>query len=429
VSAPTESSAPTERSTPGRSGEPHLGFVLPAPRPIAKKRLALVALIALAVLGLAFVVGYLPRREQRAALAASVESTRHALPRVETIVPQPGASDRALSLPGTVQPLQATTLFARASGFVRAWHADIGDRVKAGQVLAEIETPELDQELSQGRAQLLQARASLTQAKANRDLAKANLARARRLAPSGIVSRADLEQSEAQAEVGDANVGVAEANVKAQQANIGRLTQLKAFSRVTAPFAGTITQRMVEVGALVTAGNGQPLFRLAAMDPARVFVQVPQDVAPSVRSGVSGNVTVREYPGRIFAGQVMRAAGELDPATRTMNTEIRVPNTEGALLPGMYAEVALTLPSPHRVLDIPATALLNDSHGQRVAVVDARHRLHLVPVVVERDNGSTLAISSGLSGSENVVKIGSAAFVEGMEVEAATPPAPAADRR
>ncbi|MGE5049579.1 MAG: efflux RND transporter periplasmic adaptor subunit, partial [Deltaproteobacteria bacterium] len=293
--------APTE-STRGTGGEPHLGFVLPAARPIAKKRLALLALFALAVLGLAFVVGYLPRLQKRAALAASVELTRRALPRVETISPRPGASDRALALPGTVQPLQATLLFARASGFVRAWYADIGDRVKAGQVLAEIETPELDQELLQGQAQLLQTRASLTQAQANRNLARANLARARRLAPSGIVSRADLEQSEAQAEVGEANVKVAEANVKAQQANIRRLTQLKAFARVTAPFAGTITQRMVEVGALVTAGNAQPLFRLAAMDPARVFVQVPQDVAPSVRSGVSGNVTVREYPGRTFAG-------------------------------------------------------------------------------------------------------------------------------
>ncbi|HEY6909675.1 MAG TPA: efflux RND transporter periplasmic adaptor subunit [Myxococcales bacterium] len=413
-------SAPTG-STRGTGGEPHLGFTLPAARPIAKKRVALAALLALAILGLAFVVGYLPRLQKRAALAASVEMSRRALPRVETISPRPGASDRALALPGTVQPLQATLLFARASGFVRAWYADIGDRVKAGQVLADIETPELDQELSQGQAQLQQARASLTQAQANRNLARANLSRARRLAPSGIVSRADLEQSEAQAEVGEANVKVAEANVAAQQANIRRLTQLKAFSHVTAPFAGTVTQRMVEVGALVTAGNGQPLFRLAAMDPARVFVQIPQDVAPSVRAGVSGNVTVREYPGRSFAGTVMRAAGELDTATRTMNTEIRVPNGEGALLPGMYAQVALTLPSPHRVLEIPATALLNDSRGQRVAVVDAQRRLHLVPVVVERDDGATLAISSGLSGGEKVVKIGSAAFTEGMEVEVASP--------
>ncbi|TMB29784.1 MAG: efflux RND transporter periplasmic adaptor subunit [Deltaproteobacteria bacterium] len=403
--------------------EPHLGFVLPEAKPIPKKRLVIAAVILFVVLVIAFAYGYLPRRGKRAALEAAAESSQRALVRVEVISPKLGASDRALELPGTIQPLQVTMLFARASGFVRAFHADIGDRVKTGQLLAEIETPELDQELSQARAQLMQARASLAQAKANRKLAEANLGRARSLEPSGVVSRAELEQNEAQAQVGDANVSVADANVAAQQANIRRLEQLKAFSRVTAPFAGTITQRIVEVGALVTGGNAQPLFRLAALDPVRVFVQVPQDVAPSVRSGVSGNVTVREYPGKTFKGEVMRSAGALDEATRTMNTEIRVPNGDGALLPGMYAEVALTLPASHRVLELPATALMNDARGQHVGVVDGQRKLHLVPVVIERDNGATVDISSGLTGDEKVVKIGSAAFVEGMSVEVASPQA------
>jgi membrane fusion protein (multidrug efflux system) len=415
--------APPDGHGAPRSAEPHLGFALPPPRPIAKKRIAFAGLIALALLAVAFAVGYLPRRGQRAALAASVETLQHALPRVEVITPKVGASDRALELPGTVQPVQETVLFARASGYVRAWHADIGDKVTQGQVLAEIDTPELDQELSQAQAQLLQVRASLTLAKANRDLANANLSRARRLAPSGIVSRAELEQSQAQAGVGEANVNVAQANIAAQQANIRRLTQLKAFARIAAPFAGTITQRSVEIGALVTAGTSQPLFRIAAMDPVRVFVQVPQDVAPSVHAGEAGTVTVREYPGRKFAGQVVRASGALDPATRTMTTEIRLANRDGALLPGMYAEVALTLASPHRVLEVPATSLMNDARGQHVAVVDAEHKLHLVPVVVERDNGATIDISSGLSGNEAVARLGSAAFVEGMQVEVAAPPA------
>jgi membrane fusion protein (multidrug efflux system) len=402
-------------------GEPHLGFVLPEAKPIPRKRLGIAVVILFVLLAIAFAYGYLPRRGKQAALQASAESSQRAFVRVEVISPKLGASDRALQLPGTIQPLQVTMLFARASGFVRAFHADIGDRVKTGQLLAEIETPEVDQELSQARAQLLQARASLAQAKANRTLAQANLGRARSLEPSGIVSRAELEQNEAQAQVGDANVSVADANVAAQQANIRRLEQLKAFSRVTAPFAGTITLRNVEVGALVTAGNAQPLFRLAALDPARVFVQVPQDVAPSVRSGVSGNVTVREYPGKTFKGEVMRSAGALDEATRTMNTEIRVPNGDGALLPGMYAEVALTLPASHRVLELPATALMNDARGQHVGVVDGQRKLHLVPVVIERDNGATVDISSGLSGDEKVVKIGSAAFVDGMQVDVAPP--------
>jgi membrane fusion protein, multidrug efflux system len=397
-------------TTGGGAGEPHLGFVLPEARPLV-------------LVVVAFGWGYLPRREQRAALAASAESSQRAVPRVEVTTPKVGASDKALQLPATVQPLQATMLLARANGFVRAWHADIGDRVKEGQLLAEIETPELDQELMQARAQLLQARASLTQAKANSNLAKANLGRARSLAPNGFLSKAELEQNEAQAQVGEANVSVAEANVAAQQANIRRLEQLKGFSRVTAPFAGTVTQRLVEIGSLVTAGNGQPLFRLTATDPARVFVQVPQDVAPSVRAGATANVVVREYPGRTFPGKVMRAAEELDQATRSMNTEIRVPNEDGALIPGMYAEVALTLPATHHVFELPATALLNDARGQHVAVVDGQSKLHLVPVVIERDNGATIDISSGLSGNEKVVKIGSAAFADGMSVEVASPQA------
>jgi len=419
VSSAREDHAPVE---PKSTQEPNLGFVLPSARRIPRRRLVTVALIALVVVAVAFGLGYLPRRGKRAALTASSESAQRALPRIDVVMPKIGASDRALELPGTVQPLQETVLFARASGYVRAWRADIGDKVKKSDVLAEIETPELDQELAQAQAQLLQTRAALTQAKANRDLAKANLARARRLAPSGVVSRAALEQSQAEAAVGEANVNVAGANIAAQQANIRRLDQLKAFAKVTAPFAGTITQRTIEIGALVTAGNSQPLFKIAAMDPARVFVQVPQDVAPGVRPGVSGNVTVREYPGRTFAGQVMRAAGELDPATRTMTTEIRVPNQDGALMPGMYAEVALTLPSSHRILELPATALISDARGQHAAVVDAQNKLHLVPVVVERDKGVTIEISSGLQGNERVAKLGSAAFVEGMAVEVTPPP-------
>ena len=407
---------------PVSTNEPNLGFTLPSTRRIPRRRLIIVASIAVVVLAIAFAFGYLPRRGRRAALNAATESSQRALPRIEIVVPKINASDRALELPGTVQALQETVLFARASGFVRAWHADIGDRVKEGAVLAEIETPELDQELAQAQAQLQQIRASLSQAKANRDLAQANLARAKRLAPSGIVSRADLEQSQAQAAVGEANVNVASANIAAQQANIRRLTQLKAFAKITAPFAGTITQRSVEIGALVTAGNNQPLFKIAATDPARVFVQVPQDVAPGVRPGLSANVTVREYPGRTFAGKVMRASGELDASTRTMNTEIRVPNGDGALLPGMYAGVALTLPSPHHVLELPATALMNDSRGQHVAVIDAQGKLHLVPVVVERDKGTTIDISSGLQGNEKVAKLGSAGFVEGMTVEVVPSP-------
>ena len=249
-------------------------------------------------------------------------------------------------------------------------------KVKEGQVLAEVETPEIDQELDQARAQLAQAQAALVVSglQANRELSRANLARYKQLIPAGVVSQADLDQRSAQAQVDEATVTVSSAAISAQEANMRRLTQLKSFSHVLAPFDGVVTQRWVEVGALVTAGNGQPLYKVAAMDPARVFVQVPQDVAPGVRADGPAQVTVREYAGRIFQGKVSRAAGELDP--RDPNDEHRgcaSPTADGALMAGMYSDVALILPS-HRTRsdELPATALMSDAKGQRVAVVDAR---------------------------------------------------------
>jgi RND family efflux transporter MFP subunit len=399
--------------TPGHE----LGFDLPAPKAISKKRVAVVLAGVVAVLGVAFLSAYLPREGQRAALAEGVQSAGRSAMQVEVIAPKAVSSDRAVLLPGSVQPLEETVLYARASGFVRVWRVDIGDKVKQAQVLAELDTPELDQELDQARAQLAQAQSTLQQTLANRELSKSNLRRYEQLAQQGLVSEADLDQHKAQAQVDEANAGVARATIAAQEANIRRLSQLKSFARVTAPFGGMVTQRWVEIGALVTAGNGQPLYKIAAIDPARVFVQVPQDVAPGVRADVPAKVTVREYAGRAFDGRVARSSGELDTATRTMNTEIRVPNADGALMPGMYAQVALTLPSPHRVLEVPATALMNRAEGPRVATVDAESRIHLVPVVVERDTGANIEISTGLTGSERVVKFGSAEFVEGKPVD------------
>jgi RND family efflux transporter MFP subunit len=390
-----------------------LGFDLPQPAAISRTRVLVLGFAA------AFVVGYLPRRADRAALVEANHVAGSALLNVDVVTPKVSSSDRALSLPGSVQPLEETVIYARASGYVRKWYADIGDKVTDGQLLAELDTPELDQELDQGRAQLLQAQATLVQSKANRGLSQTNLQRYVKLAPSGVVSQADLDQRQAIAQVDEANVSVAQASIAAQQANMRRLTQLKSFARVTAPFGGTVTQRTVEVGSLVTSGNGQPMYKVAAMDPARVFVQVPQDVAGSVRAGVPAGVTLREYPGRSFPGTVSRAAGELDATTRTMNTEIRVPNGDGALLAGMYAQVALTLPSSHRVFEIPATALMSDAHGSRVAVVDAASKIHFVPVVVERDTGATVEIASGLTGTERVAKLASSRFVDDELVDVA----------
>jgi RND family efflux transporter MFP subunit len=412
-------------AAPGSSAHPvnpphELGFDLPPPNALSKKGLVFGVIALLGVLAVAFFAGYLPRVKERAALEEVAAIGAGAVTRVEVMTPKVGERDRAVLLPGSVQPLEETVLYARASGFVRKWLVDIGDKVAENQTLVEIETPELDQELDQARAQLGQAKPELARAKANHELSKANLERYKMLTPAGVASQADLDQRTAQAQVDEANVSVSQANIALQEANIRRLTQLKAFAHVTAPFAGTITQRWAEVGALVTAGNGQPLYRIAAMDPARVFVQVPQDVAPGVRAGLPAKVTVREYPGRVFDGTVARAAGELDQSTRTMTTEVRVPNHEGTLIAGMYAEVALTLPYPHKVLELPATALMTDAKGMRVATVASDSTIHLIPVVVERDTGTTIEVSSGLTGDERIIKLASAEFVEGKPVEAMT---------
>jgi RND family efflux transporter MFP subunit len=426
--APTRSaddaSAPSQ-PTPAHPAVPahDLGFDLPPPAKVSRKGLVGIVGGVVAVIALAFAAGYLPKRQERAALDDVAAANADRVTRVEVVTPKVGQRDRAALLPGSVQPLEETVLYARASGFVKRWLVDIGDKVKEGQVLVEIETPELDQELDQARSQLGQAQPELARAKANRELSQANLQRYKQLAPAGVASQADLDQHQAQASVDEANVSVSAANISAQEANVRRLTQLKAFNKVTAPFGGTITQRWAEIGALVTAGNGQPLYRIAAMDPARVFVQVPQDVAPSVRPTLAAKVTVREYPGRAFDGTVARAAGELDQATRTMTTEVRVPNPDGTLIAGMYAEVALTLPYPHRVLELPATALITDAKGQRVATIAADSTIHLIPVVVERDTGTTIEVSTGLAGDERVVKLASAELVEGKSVEAIVKPA------
>jgi RND family efflux transporter MFP subunit len=391
------------------------GFDLPPPARLSPSRVAAFAVVVVAVFAIAFFVGWLPRRQARASLE-SAQAQLAGGPRVEVVTPKLGSSDRALTLPGSVQPLQETVVYARANGYVRKWLVDIGDHAQDGQLIAELDTPELDQQIDQGRAQLAQAQAGILQAKANHEFSSMTYDRYKTLTDQGLSAPADLDQRKAQAQVDEANLAVAQASANAADANLRHLVQLKAFARVTAPFAGTVTARMIEIGTLVTSGNATPLFKVATMDPARVFVQVPQDVAPGVRAGQTARVGVREYPGRDFAGAVTRAADELDPSTRTMNTEVRVPNGDGTLIAGMYAEVTMTLPLSHRVIQIPATAVVNDSKGMRVMTVDADDHVHVVPVVVEQDNGATIDVASGLAGTERVVKLGTAELTEGTRV-------------
>jgi len=394
-----------------------LGFDLPEPASLSRSRVFTLGALVLVVLAGAFLFGYLPRHRERAELAEGARAEAELAPAVEVIKPTVSNSDHAIVLSGSVRALEETAIYPRANGYIAKWLVDIGDKVKDGQTMAEIETPELDQELDQARAQLAQATAGVTQADANRDFSEANLERFKQLVPAGVASQQDLDKTQAQSVVDSASVKVAKSGVAVQAANIRRLLQLKSFAHVLAPFAGTVTARNVERGSLVSSGNATPLFKVAILDPVRVFVQVPQDAAAAIKNDLLAKVSTREYPGRVFDGKVARSSGALDQNTRTMLVEVRVPNPKNELLAGMYAEVALTLPSSHRVFEVPATALLNDAKGLRVALVDATDTLRLVPVVLERDTGATVQISSGLTADARVVKLSSADMVDGKRVQ------------
>ena len=406
------------------SQEPEeLGFELPAPAQASRLR---VIVILVLILGAAGALGYVQQRKSNQKRAAVVV---HDGPvRVEVIKAKSLDSDRALSLPGVVKPLEEAKIYSRSAGYVRKWLVDIGDKVKEGQLLAEIDAPELDAQLAQARAQLASARASVKQATATRDYSKSSSARFETLADQKLVSKAQVEQTQAQAATDEATVSAAESNVTAQEANVRRLLELQAYSKVTAPFAGTITARSIDRGTLVGEGGATPMFTLVATDPIRIFVDVPQSVAPSIQVGTEAQVTVREYAGRKFTGKVTRAAGALDPEMHVMSTEIQVPNTDNALLPGMYVQVGLMLAVPHQVLEIPSTALYSDAQGLRVATVDAQQRIKFVPITIERDTGATLWIATGLTGDERIVKIAVPSLLDGDPVELLQPPpaAPAA---
>jgi membrane fusion protein (multidrug efflux system) len=408
-----------EQTPSGERGTPKhdLGFSLPEPAKVGSSRGLLFVVLALVLLGSAFLIGYLPRQRASHALADTTTASSRSAPRVDTIAPKRVDDARTTILPGTVTPLNQTVIYPRAQGYVKQYFVDLGDRVAEGQKLAEIETPELDQQLEQARAQLVQAEAALGQAKANRDFANTSLERYKALRPAGVASQQDLDQRGAQALVDQSNVAVSEANIQVQRANVRRLQQLKSFASVVAPFAGVIAARTVEPGALVAPGSTTPLFELVATDPVRVFVAVPQDLAPSVRVGMKAQVTLREYPSRVFEGLIARSAGALDPATRTMRTEVRVPNADNALLTGMYSQVSLPLASPHAVYSLPASAVLADAQGTRVAlVVDGKVQLR--QVVIERDQGATISIARGLSAEDRVVRMATGSLSDGMEVEA-----------
>jgi membrane fusion protein, multidrug efflux system len=379
------------------------------------RRTVLVA-AAIVALVMLFLAGFLPRWHARRALAAATQAAAVSEPQVGVIHPRMETGVRTLTLPGTLEPLEATAVYARATGYVRRWRVDIGDRVTEGQLLAELDTPDLDQQLEQARKTLSQTRAALEQATANEKYAEVNASRYQALIGEQAVSQQEVDQTRSQAAIGVANVHAAQASIAAQAATVHQLEELKGFARITAPFAGIITARNIDRGNLVMPGtaSGKPLYTIAITNPLRAFVQVPQPFAPGIKVGAPVAVRVRQYPGRDFPAKVTRFSGGIDPTTRTLTVEAQVANDGGELFPGAYADVTLTTSLAHGVAVIPVAALVFDAQGTRVATVDASSKVHFVPVVVGRDLGQEVEIVSGLSGGEDVIATPSASLTEGL---------------
>jgi RND family efflux transporter MFP subunit len=361
--------------------------------------------IGLCVVSALLALGIVPRLQRTAELRAAVEDPRSRLLPVSLVVPHPAPARTDLDLPGNIQAFQETPIYARVDGYLRQRNADIGDRVERGQVLAEIDTPELDQQVSQAEAALSQARASLAQAEASLQQAKANLELARisaqrwaALLSERAVARQEVDERRSQydaarasTDAAQANVDATRANVAASLANLQRLRALESFKKVVAPYSGIITARTVDRGALITAGSGTtsaPLFRIAEIETLRIFVNVPQTYVRSISPGQEASVVVREFPGRVFAGKVSRDASSLDATSRTLLTEVLVPNTDLTLKPGMYAQVRFSVVGPDPPVLIPATALVIRAEGPQVAVVRDDHTVHFQKVELGRDLGT-----------------------------------------
>jgi RND family efflux transporter MFP subunit len=356
-------------------------------------------------------------------MAAETRALEEAPARVAVVRVERSVEASALALPGSVLPLQETSVYARANGYVRRWSVDIGAHVKQGQVLALLDVPDIDEELRQAQAMANQARAGIAQAKTQRELARTTNARYGALGPSGVVTQQEVDQYQAGYDAQQSNVVAAEAAHGSALANVQRLRDLKDFGILVAPFDGVVTQRTAENGQLVTAGTsmGQPLFKVAEVDTVRVFVNVPQLYAADIHVGMDAPTTVRERPGRTFDGKVARTANELDVGSRTLLTEVDIPNPDGALIAGMYGRIAFLLTGHDRLLVVPATAVLIDAQGTRAALVRGG-TISWRKVEIETDLGEKVAISTGLAEGDVLVLAPSDRLVEGMRVRAEDAP-------
>jgi RND family efflux transporter MFP subunit len=371
--------------------------------PPKKSPIFLLMVIVAVVLVVIGAITLLQRRSQFDALAKETDAL--AVPTVSVTHPSVEESSEDLVLPGSMQAYIESPIYARTNGYLKKWYFDIGAKVPKGALLAEIDTPEVDQ-------QLYAARADLNTAKANTDLSQTTAARYDGLLHTDSVSKQEVDNA-------NGDLAAKLATQKSSEANVRRLEDLESFTRVYAPFSGIITRRNVDIGNLINAGNGgaaQQLFFLAQIDPIRVYVNVPEIYAPSIHQGLGAYLALNQYPGRHFEGKVVRTANAIDQASRTLLTEIDVPNKTGELLPGGYSEAHLELKVSGARLQVPVNALLFRSEGLRTVSVDANHTTHLRPIQIGRDFGTTLEVVQGLNAEDWIVVNPADSLDEGAHV-------------
>jgi RND family efflux transporter MFP subunit len=396
----------TSENSPATATTPDTERVVPVPPQPLPRWVWVGMLTAAIVVGFVVYAGIHERAMAESTLGVRTEQA--AIPTVNVIQPTSGAVSQEIVLPGNTQPFNATPIYARTNGYLKRWYVDIGTHVDQGQLLAEIETPEVDQQLEQ-------ARADMKNAEANEQLAQITAARWQNLLKTNSVSKQETDQA-----VSD--LSARQATVDSMTANVHRLEQLQSFEKVYAPYAGVITARNTDIGALINAGAGgvpQELFQIAAVNRLRIYVAVPEIASQAAQNGAKATLTLDEFPGETFQGTIVRNSDSIDSASRTLNVEVDVDNTQGRFKPGAYVFVHLTPPqSIHSsTLTIPANTLLFRSEGLRVGVV-RNGRAELVPIKIGRDFGATVEVVAGLQPTDRVIVNPSDSLTGGSQVHA-----------
>ncbi len=390
---------------------------------ISSLAVSVVAIVFVAMLAGLFFIGWLPQHRRTAQLREESKQAQAAKPRITATFVSRQKQSTELRLPGDVRALQQTSIYPRANGYLKKLYVDIGDKVEAGQLLADIDTPEVDAQLEAARASVAQNQANLGKAQTDYSLAQTTIDRYEGFAKTGGVTQQQLDEQRNKFTQAKANLEGAVATLAAARADVQRYEALQSFEKIPAPFAGTVNTRGFDVGALLSSSNqtGTPLFSISQTDTLRVFVSVPQNYVTTLEVGHPATFEVRNYPGKPFNGKVTRSSGALDPSTRTVQYQVDFDNKAGLLYPGMFGEVKFKLGDEKPSLIVPSSSLVFDAKGLRVATLDDSNKVKFKTIVAGRDYGTDIEVLEGLDEGQKIVANPGERIVDGTEVDIAQP--------